>query len=136
MKKVVIAGSAKLQNEINNWIKYFQKENYEILDYPKKIEPKKFIEIYPQVHKSFFENITKTDILFIMNEDKNGQTGYIGAESFAELTFGLAQKLVYHKDIELVILKMPEESVQSYEEINLWLKLGWIKVLINQKQIP
>ena len=35
-----------------------------------------------------------------MNEDKDGKVGYIGAEAFAELTFGLAQKLVYHKEIE------------------------------------
>ena len=61
-------------------------------------------------------------------EDKNGKIGYIGAESFAELTFGLAQELVYGKNIELVILKMPSKEVQCYEEINLWLKFGWIKL--------
>lgn len=86
------------------------------------------MELYPSVHKEFFENITKTNLLFIMNEDKNGKIGYIGAESFAELTFGLAQKLVYGKNIELVILKMPDKEVQCYEEINLWLKFGWIKL--------
>lgn len=86
------------------------------------------MELYPSVHKEFFENITKTNLLFIMNEDKNGKIGYIGAESFAELTFGLAQKLVYGKNIELVILKMPSKEVQCYEEINLWLKFGWIKL--------
>lgn len=59
-----------------------------------------------------------------MNEDKNGKTGYIGAETFAKLAFGLAQKLVYKKDIELVIYKRPSKDVQCYEEINLWLKLG------------
>lgn len=67
-------------------------------------------------------------MLFIMNEDKNEKIGYIGAESFAELTFGLAQKLIYEKNIELVILKMPSKEVQCYEEIDLWLKLGWIRL--------
>lgn len=126
MKKVVIAGSAKLQQEIQNWRKFFINKGYEVLDYPKKIDETKFMELYPNVHKEFFENITKTDMLFIMNEDKNGKSGYIGAESFAELTFGLAQKLVYNKNIELVVLKMPSKDVQCYEEIDLWLKLGWI----------
>lgn len=93
----------------------------------------KIIELYPNVHKNFFEYITKTDILFIMNEDKNGISGYIGAETFAELTFGLAQKLVYNKEIELVILKMPSRKVQCYEEIDLWLKLGWIKLHEEEK---
>ena len=128
MKKVVIAGSAKLQKEINKWLKIFESKNYEILDYPRKIEQEKFIELYPSIHKTFFERITKTDMLFIMNEDKNGKYGYIGAEAFAELTFGLAQKLVYNKEIELVILKMPSQDVQCYEEIDLWLQLGWIKL--------
>ncbi len=128
MKKVVIAGSAKLQQEIQNWRKFFINKGYEVLDYPKKIDETKFMELYPNVHKEFFENITKTDMLFIMNEDKNGKSGYIGAESFAELTFGLAQKLVYNKNIELVVLKMPSKDVQCYEEIDLWLKLGWISL--------
>ena len=128
MKKVVIAGSAKLQQEIQNWRKFFINKGYEVLDYPKKIDETKFMEVYPNVHKEFFESITKTDMLFIMNEDKNGKSGYIGAESFAELTFGLAQKLVYNKNIELVVLKMPSKDVQCYEEIDLWLKLGWISL--------
>ena len=133
MKKVVIAGSAKLQNDINYWKQKFSDNNYEILDYPKAIEKEKFMELYPNVHKEFFENITKTDMLFIMNEDKNGKIGYIGAESFAELTFGLAQKLIYGKNIELVILKMPSKEIQCYEEINLWLKLGWIRLYGEEK---
>ncbi len=133
MKKVVIAGSAKLQKEINKWLKIFESKNYEILDYPRKIEQEKFIELYPSIHKTFFERITKTDMLFIMNEDKNGKYGYIGAEAFAELTFGLAQKLVYNKEIELVILKMPSQDVQCYEEVDLWLKLGWIKLYEEEK---
>ncbi len=133
MKKVVIAGSAKLQKEINKWLKIFESKNYEILDYPRKIEQERFIELYPSIHKTFFEYITKTDMLFIMNEDKNGKYGYIGAEAFAELTFGLAQKLVYNKEIELIILKMPSQDVQCYEEIDLWLKLGWIKLYEEEK---
>ena len=133
MKKVVVAGSAKLQNDINYWKQKFSDNNYEILDYPKAIEKEKFMELYHNVHKEFFENITKTDMLFIMNEDKNGKIGYIGAESFAELTFGLAQKLIYGKNIELVILKMPSKEIQCYEEINLWLKLGWIRLYGEEK---
>lgn len=125
---MVIAGSAKLQSDINRWKKKFSDDNYKVLDYPKAIEKEKFMELYPNIHKEFFLNITKTDVLFIMNEDKNGKIGYIGAESFAELTYGLALKLVYGKNIELLVLKMPSTDVGCYEEIDLWLKLGWIKL--------
>ena len=128
MKKIVIAGSAKLQDEVNSWKDKFEKENYQVLDYPKEIDKWSFIDVYPDVHKEFFEKITKTDILFIMNEDKNSIDGYIGAETFAELTFGLSQNLLYGKNIELLILKMPDEKVSCYNEIKLWLELGWIKI--------
>ncbi len=86
------------------------------------------MELYPNIHTEFLENITKTDMLFLMNEDKNGIVGYIGYEVYAELLFGLSQKLIYNKNIELVILKKPNKEVGCYEEIDLWLKLGWIKL--------
>lgn len=134
MKKVVIAGSAKLPNEVENWRKLFETKNYEVLDYPREIEEKKFMELYPNIHTEFLENIIKADMLFVMNEDKNGKTGYIGYEAYAELLFGLSQKLIYKKNIELVILKMPSTEVGCYEEINLWLKLGWIKLYKEEKE--
>lgn len=133
MKKVVIAGSAKLQKEVNEWVKFFESKNYEVLDYPRVIEEYRFLELYPNIHTEFLENIRGTDMLFIMNEDKNDILGYIGYEVYAELLFGLAQKLIYHKDIELVIFKMPSVDVGCYEEINLWLKLGWIKLYEEEK---
>lgn len=57
MKKVVIAGSAKLQDDINYWKEKFSNNNYyyEVLDYPKTIEKERFMELYPSVHKEFFE---------------------------------------------------------------------------------
>lgn len=67
MKKVVIAGSAKLQNEVNKWLKIFKSKNYEVLDYPRAIEESKFMELYPNIHIEFLKNITETDTLFLMN---------------------------------------------------------------------
>lgn len=129
MKKVVISASVKLQNDIFKWKKYFEEKEYIVIDYPEKIDEKEFINLYPSIHKEFFENIISSDILFIMNEDKDDIEGYVGAETFAELTFGLSQNLIYDKNIELILLKMPSKKVQSYDEIKLWLELGWIKIL-------
>ncbi len=133
MKKVVIAGSAKLSKEASKWIETFRNKNYEVLDYPRLIEKSKFMELYPNVHINFLKNIMLADMFFLMNEDKNGIVGYIGYEGYAELLVALTQKLVYNKDIELVILKMPSSEVGCFEEINLWLKLGWIKLYNNEK---
>ncbi|OGF26568.1 hypothetical protein A2533_00475 [Candidatus Falkowbacteria bacterium RIFOXYD2_FULL_35_9] len=129
--KVVIAGSAKLQNEIQKWIEYWNSKNdYLVLDYPKAIPEDNFDELYPEVHKNFFKNITEADVLFIANYKKNGIGGYIGAETFAELGFGLAQKLIYGKKIRLILANMPVKEVACYDEIFLWKKLGWIDEII------
>lgn len=128
MKSIVIAGSASLQEKVQYWKKYWTEQDYYVSDCPEAIAKENFLEAYPKVHSDFFKRITEADVLFLMNETKKGITGYIGAESFAELCFALAQNLVYHKNIELIVLQMPEKSVQCYEEINLWLQLGWIKL--------
>ena len=36
------------------------------------------MELYPNIHTEFLENIIKADMLFLMNEDKNGIVGYVG----------------------------------------------------------
>ena len=128
--KVVIAGSASLQNEVSKWKRYWsEKENHVVIDFPLAIKSKDFTKIYPNVHKNFFRNILKADILFIANEDKKGISGYIGAEVFAELVYGMMQNLISKQKIKIILAKNPSSKVQSFEEIKLWLKLGWIKVL-------
>ena len=131
--KVVIAGSAKLQDEIQKWVQYWNsKDGYAVLNYPKSIPADNFKDLYPAVHKDFFKSIIEADILFIANEKKNEIEGYIGAETFAELGFGLAQKLVYGKDIRLMLAHMPAKEVACYDEIVLWSRLGWIDEIISR----
>lgn len=130
--KVVIAGSASLQENIKIWIEYWDsKKDHSVLDYPKTIPQDNFDNLYSDVHKNFFKNITEADILFIANDKKKGINGYIGAETFAELGFGLAQKLVYGKNIKLILANMPAKEVACYGEIVLWKKLGWIDEILN-----
>lgn len=127
MKKIVLSGSASLQKEINELRDKLQNE-YQILDYPKPLSKDEFTQAYPQVLKDFLQSIALTDVLLIVNADKNGVRGYVGAQSFAELCFGLSQKLVYGRNIDLYIFQMPEKSVQCYDEIKLWLDFGWISI--------
>ena len=128
MEKVVIAGSASLQNKIKKWLDYFEKQNYNCIDYPKSIPKEIFIKKYPKIHKNFFNNIRKSDILFIMNEDKKGISGYIGAETFAEMAFGVACILLDKQKLKIYLQQMPSKEVQSYDEVERWLKLGWIEI--------
>ena len=129
--KIVIAGSAKLQDEIKEWIQYWNsKDGCLVVNYPKELSQDNFEEQYPDVHRNFFKSIVEADVLFIANNKKNGIDGYIGAETFAELSFGLAQKLVYGKNIKLILANMPAKEVTCYDEIVLWKKLGWIDEIL------
>ncbi len=129
MKKVVIAWSSSLQKKLQIRKNFWEEKGYEVTNYPAPIAEESFLQEYPQVHTKFYQDISESDILFIMNEDKNGIIGYLGAESFAEMCFGIAQNLIYAKNIEVILLQLPDTKVQSYDEIQLWLKLNWIKIL-------
>jgi len=129
MKKVVIAGSASLQKELHYRKKFRENKGCIVINDSTPIPQETFLEEYPEVHKKFYKDMTETDILFIMNEDKNNIVGYLGAESFAELCFGVVQNLLYKKNIEVILLQLPEKKVQSYDEIGLRLTLNRIKLL-------
>ena len=132
MRKVVISGSSKLQNKVNYWIDYFKSKNYEILDYPKLIEQENYMTELPIVYKDFYTALENTDVFFLMNEEKNGIKGYIGASAIAELTYVVILNLIHNKNIEIYILNMPSEEVSSYDEVKFWLDKGWIKLYDNK----
>ncbi len=128
--KVVITGSASLQNEIQKWVQYWNNQkDCLVLNYPKVIPSDEMDSLYPEIYKKFFKDISEADILFIANEEKNSVKGYIGAGAFAELNFGLAKKLVEGKNIKLILAHLPSEEVICYKEIMLWYKLSWINIL-------
>ncbi len=127
MKRIVIAGSIKFYKEIETFISSLE-ENYKVLDYPQLIDTSNFLGIYPNRYKLFFENISNCDVFVALNFNKNNINGYIGAETFAEITFALLQNMLYNKNIEIYLLNKPDENVACYNEINTWLSLGKIKL--------
>ena len=131
MKKVVISGSASDPKEIR---KLYEKlcNQYEILDYPKPIPKENFLKVYKSVYKAFYENIANSDIFILYNYNKNGVEGHVGSAGFAELCFAIAQNVIYNKNIEIYIYKKPSKEVQSYDEICLYLELGFIKIWENK----
>ena len=128
MKKIVISGSSKLQDKVNYWIKHFKKQNYEILDYPKLIKQDDYKIELPKVYQKFYTTIENTNVFFLMNEEKDGIQGYIGANMIAELTYAVIQNLIHHKNIYIYILNMPSKQVASYNEVKFYLDMGWIKL--------
>lgn len=127
-QKVVISGSAKLQDQIIRWLEYWKSRGYEILDYPEPIADEDFVKIYRQNRTKFFNSIRYADVLFVMNEDKNGVTGYIGASTFAEMAYAISENHIHGKSISIELLKMPAKSSFFHEDVTRWRELGWIKL--------
>lgn len=134
MKKIVISGSSKLQDKVNFWLAYFKNKNYEILDYPKFIEEKNYEKELPKVYKDFYTALENTNVFFLMNEEKNGIKGYIGASAIAELTYVVILNLIHNKNIDIYILNMPSQQVSSYDEVKFWLDMGWIKLFDKENE--
>lgn len=139
-KKVVIAGSLSFHKEIKNWANWWTDQGFTVINYPNpSSEGGKFPKDYPDINKKFFQDLSLADIVFVVNEDKNGVSGYIGAHVFAEIVFVVANNLVHDKNTKIILAQKPSQEVQSYEEIEQWLELGWVELLAkseNRLKLP
>lgn len=128
-KRVVIPASSSNQSEVKKWVDYWTARNCQVINYSRLLDKNKLNKQYPVVFKDFYESITKADILFVANYDKNGIEGYIGAAVFSEMTFAIARRLLNNQKIEIILSKMPSDKIQAVDEIKMWLELGWIRLL-------
>lgn len=152
MKKLVISGSSKLRERALYWRGYFEGRGYEVIDWPAPVsleeetldEPQTspglslgrwlkpddsdYNERLTNVYKRFYKNLDQADTFFLMNEDKDGIEGYIGASSIAELTYVVIGNLNRGRKVEINILKTPSKSQNCYEEVKFWLDQGWVKL--------
>lgn len=152
MKKLVISGSSKLHERALYWRGYFEGRGYEVIDWPCPVstesetvdEPQTapglslgrwlspgdsdYAERLTKVYQRFYKNLDQADIFFLMNEDKDGIEGYIGASMIAEITYAIVNNLNRGRKVEINILKMPSKEQKCYEEVKFWLDQDWIKI--------
>ncbi len=127
MRKIIIAGSATFYKQAFDMKKELESKNYEVIDYPKNIDDSIEVE-YKQAYERFYESLSKTDDLLLLNFDKKGIEGYIGYESFAELSNLVVKKIQVNNDHKIYIYKMPSIEVGCYDEIKHFLELGYIEL--------
>lgn len=72
--------------------------------------------------------MSKTDDLLLLNLDKKGIEGYIGYESFAELSNLVVKKIQVNNNHKIYIYKMPSKQVGCYDEIKHFIELGYIEL--------
>ena len=127
MRKIIIAGSATFYKEAIELKQELENKNYYVIDYPKKINDNIELE-YKEAYETFYDNLSKTDDLLLLNLDKKGIEGYIGYESFAELSNLVVKKIQINNDHKIYIYKMPSKEVGCYDEIKHFLELGYIEL--------
>jgi hypothetical protein len=127
MRKIVIAGSAKFYKEALELKEKLESMDYEVIDYPRNINVNDEEE-YKAAYERFYKSVSITDDLILFNLDKNGIEGYIGYESFAELSNLVVKKIQENNNHKIYIYKMPSKEVGCYDEINHFLKLGYIEL--------
>ena len=127
MRKIVIAGSAKFYKKVLELKKELENKNYNVIDYPKKINDDIELE-YKEAYETFYENLSSTDDLLLLNLDKKEIKGYIGYESFAELSNLVVKKIQEDNNHKIYIYKMPSKEVGCYDEIKHFLELGYIEL--------
>ena len=127
MRKIIIAGSATFNKEALELKQDLENRNYYVIDYPKKINDDIELE-YKEAYETFYDNLSKTDDLLLLNLDKKGIEGYIGYESFAELSNLVVKKIQINNDHKIYIYKMPSKEVGCYDEINHFIELGYIEL--------
>ena len=127
MRNIIIAGSATFYKEALELIQELENKNYCVLDYPKKINNDIELE-YKEAYETFYDNLSKTDDLLLLNLDKKGIEGYIGYESFAELSYLVVKKIQINNDHKIYIYKMPSKEVGCYDEIMHFIELGYIEL--------
>lgn len=127
MRKIIIAGSAFFYKEALDIKQELEAKGYEVIDYPKNINVDDELE-YKEAYETFYDNINKTDDLLLLNLDKKGIEGYIGYESFAELSNLVVKKIQVNNDHKIYVYKMPSKEVGCYDEIKHFLELGYIEL--------
>ena len=127
MRKIIIAGSATFYKEALEIKNELENKDYYVVDYPKKINDDIELE-YKEAYENFYDNLSKTDDLLLLNLDKKGIEGYIGYESFAELSNLVVKKIQINNDHKIYIYKMPSKEVGCYDEINHFIELGYIEL--------
>ena len=82
-RKIVIAGSADFWEEAAVWKARLELAGYEVVAW---IVREEGVANWRELYEDFYAKMDEADDIFVLNMDKKGVAGYIGYETFAELS--------------------------------------------------
>lgn len=120
-KKIAICASGSFVEDAKVWKRCFEGEGYDVIKIPEVVTSN-----YEEVHTLHYQKIAESDILFILNQDKNEISNYIGPSVFAEIAFAIGLNLTLRKQIKVLCLNPIPVNMPYTEELLRWEKLGWL----------
>ena len=127
MKKVVICSSRIFQKQAQQWKQKLEKLGYNVIKIP-ILADQNSLEEYKNAHTSHYKKIVETDILLVLNIEKNNIPNYVGPSVFAEIAFAIGLNIAFEKNIQIYCINDLPENSHYAEELKLWKKLNWIKI--------
>ncbi len=128
MRKVVLSASVKMEEEIAQWLAYWNAQSdVVVIDYPERIAMEDFLQEYRNVFCAYFDHLDEADVLFVVNGTKEGVKGYIGAGMFSEIAYVVSQ-IARGTQKYVFLAHPPAAGLFCSDELDLWMQLGWVKV--------
>ena len=124
-RKMVIAGSTCFHEEAAKYKNKFEQKNHQVVAC---MEPADAPRGWHEIYADFYDGLSQADDIFVLNLDKKGVKGYIGYETFAEMSSMVVRK-INGEDINIYLHQWPDKSCGCYDEIMEMAKNGWIKLL-------
>ncbi|MBT5808156.1 hypothetical protein HOI18_02665 [Candidatus Uhrbacteria bacterium] len=126
-KKLTICASMAFSKEIGIWRTKLAEGGYEVIQYPKEFEGE-FLPNYKIEFSEHYQKMTDSDVVFILNLQKKGIDGYIGAAVFAEIAFAIGLNRTSRQDnpIKVCHLNPFPDELPYREELQHWQDLGWL----------
>lgn len=123
-KKIVVSASSSFIEDVENIVTLLKENGNDVLEYVRSGKRE-----YRQVLYNFYTAIDNTDILLVINKDKNGVRGYIGTSVFCEINYAVLNNIIKEKNIDIYLLNDVDKDSSCYDEIKYFLDNNMVKVL-------
>lgn len=120
-RTIAIAGSSKFHKEALDYKMMLENAGYKVFAYISDNRD------WRRAYEDFYSKLIRTDDIFVLNLDKKGIKGYIGYETFAELSHMVIRK-INGEDVKIYLYQLPSRKCGCYEEIIEMKNQGWLKI--------
>lgn len=123
-RKIVIAGSGAFWGEAAVWKARLELDGYEVAAW---IVQEDGSQSWRELYEDFYAKMEGADDIFVLNMDKNGVAGYIGYETFAELSKMVLRRKA-GRDTRVYLYQWPGEECGCHQEIMAMREAGWVEL--------